>query len=59
MLLPIKYLLPKKPGAVFPNLAKEEVYQILQTVDGSKLDLKVGLYLRYSHFPKGKCLQGP
>lgn len=35
ILLPIKYLLPKKLGAVFPKLAKQVGYQILQTVGGS------------------------
>lgn len=41
MLLPIKYLLPKKLGAVLPNLAKEVILQILLTVVGSTLDFKI------------------
>lgn len=33
--LPIKYFLPKKLRAVFPNLAQEGVYKVLQTVANS------------------------
>lgn len=56
MLLPVKNCLPKKLKAVFPNRAKEVIYQILPTAAGSRHNkefhhLKTDFYLQYSHFP--------